>query len=186
MRASIGGRSRMRLTPLVAMRDRWSHERACHNCHDGWLGGCVRAVGRSARSGAVPTPDQRGCDGRCAQPETADQPDAVALPTRRPGEDQAAGPPGLSVPALSFALSGALPTSNIPGPNGKRRMRRRLRHRASPERHRDRAADALPLGAGLNFRHPFDFGAIAMLARFCPRLGREPRRSCRVGSAGRR
>ena len=37
-----------------------------------------------------------------------------------------------------------------PGPNAKRECVDALRHRASSERHRDRAAHALPVGAGLS------------------------------------
>ena len=61
---------------------------------------------------------------------------------------QASRAPDLSLPAFSFALSAALRRSNIRGRTASANASM-LCDRASPERHSDRAADALPLGARL-------------------------------------
>ena len=65
-----------------------------------------------------------------------------------------------------------------PGPNAQARMRRRLCHRAPPERHRDRAAHALLVGAGLD--------PVVAIRTLCDsRIAAKPRSRSGVNSAGR-
>ncbi len=88
--------------------------------------------------------------GRSRERELPAPASALAAESAAPGARRGFGSrPRLSVPALSFALSAALSTIEYPGPNAKRDCVARYVTGAPPERHRDRAAHALLVGAGL-------------------------------------
>ena len=127
----------------------------CHNCHGVAVRLCSRPrpAWRSPSRASAPIGE---C--RCAER------------SREPAADQASGPPALSVPALSFALSACPTTSNIRGRTPSANASTRYVDRASPERHRDRAAHALPVGARLNLRSLRS----PAIARFCPGTGAKP------------